>query len=156
MCPQRVENQICAARLAYDEHGRFNNYDTSDEDFDYYDYSSEDPPPGCSRDITPEFVMNSLPSNAPAKNVTMNKSAFWPNSYYNAVTASVSGSGDVSLLPYICAPVAVRVAKSNGPVITLLPLAAIILGCAIVTLAVLTALIWFGSCLLSCCRGKTV
>ncbi len=159
MCPQKVDNQrpqLCAARLAYDEHGRFSNYDTGDEDFDYYDYSSEDPPPGCTRGITPDFVMNSLPPNAPAKNVTVNKSAFWPNAYYNALTGSVSGRDDITLLPYICAPVAIRVARSNGPVITLFPLAAIILGCATVTLAVLTALLWLGSCLLSSCRGKAV
>lgn len=145
-------------RLGYDNRGHFSNFDiTSDEEMDYYDYSIDEPP-GCSRAITPNFVLNSLPSNAPAKNVTVNKSAFWPNAYYSSIFGSINGSasgnGGLTVLPYICTPVATRVARSQGSVISLFPLAAIVVGCAIIGLAVLSAAFAVASRLVGCCRKR--
>ncbi|KAK9914783.1 hypothetical protein WJX75_000491 [Coccomyxa subellipsoidea] len=142
--------------LAYDDKGRFSDYDVaSDEETDYYDYSSEDLP-GCSIGITPNFLQNSILARVPAKNVTVNKSAYWPDAYYNSKKGIVDSSGGMTLLPYICTPIAGRVAHSQGTLITLLPTAAVVVGAIIILLAVLSALfciVWF---VVGCCTRKAV
>jgi hypothetical protein len=151
-----VCSDVLMCRLAYDDKGRFSDYDVaSDEETDYYDYSSEDLP-GCSIGITPNFLQNSILARVPAKNVTVNKSAYWPDAYYNSKKGIVDSSGGMTLLPYICTPIAGRVAHSQGTLITLLPTAAVVVGAIIILLAVLSALfciVWF---VVGCCTRKAV
>ncbi len=143
-------------RLVFDDKGRFSNNDIAkDEEFDYYDYSLEDPP-GCSRSITSNFLGSSMPSSAPAKNVTVNKSAYWPNAYYRSIPVKNGTNDGLTLLPYICNPIAARVAQSQGQVAALIPIAAIVVGSFILLLAVLTALFWIIWFLVGCCRRKMV
>ena len=146
-----------ACRLVYDGHGHFQAYDdTGPEEYDFYDYDEAHPPPGCTLGAGSGFLENNVPSGVAWEDVPKAKAAFGINEqalqYCNA--SASNGCTSLAVLPYICAAVPATFATSSGKLLALFPMAALLLGIALLVAAAVVLLIVLASGLLRSLRRQ--
>ena len=141
----------------YDWHGHFQAYDdTGPEEYDFYDYDEAHPPPGCTLGVRSGFLENSVPNGVTWEDVPKNKAAFGISEqalqYCNASTSD--GCTTLAVLPYVCAAVPAMVATSNGSLLAMFPVAAIVLGLALLVAAAVVLVAVLASSLLKLLRSQ--
>ena len=141
----------------YDGQGHFQAYDdTGPEDYDFYDYDEAYPPPGCTLGVRSGFLENNVPSSVAWEDVPKAKAAFGISEqalqYCNA--SASSGCTSLAVLPYVCAAVPAMVATSSGRLLAMFPMAAIIVGLALLVVAAIVLVLALASGLLRSLRRQ--
>lgn len=146
-----------ACRLVYDGHGHFQAYDdTGPEEYDFYDYDEDHPPPGCTLGVWSGFLEHNVPSGVTWEDVPKAKAAFGISEqalqYCNA--SASNGCTSLAVLPYTCAAVPATVATSSGRLLAIFPMAALVVGAALLIAAAVVLVLVLASGLLRLLRRQ--